>query len=543
MPSLTTTMTETPARARNRWVGMLAPSLADCFFAALLAWLFLGGGGKMLLSDGDTGWHIRTGDYILANHAVPRKDLFTFTKPDEPWFAWEWLTDVLFSSLHSAWGLKAISLVAGITLVGAATLVFCRMLWSGGNLFLALGAALLVNGATLVHFLARPHIFTFLLLAASLWLLARDRRSPDARIWLLAPITALWVNLHGGFIALLVCLALTSVGYGLQWMFAERGENLFFARRYAALTAVCSLATLVNPYGYRLHMHIVGFLQSRFVLDTVEEFQSPKFRGENMLQFEALLLAGLALVGMLLAKRKFVEAILILFWAQASLTSVRHAPIFVIVATPILVETLSASWNRWSLGKSRQSLAGILRDVGNEFSGSSLRATIWAPVLIFGLTLSMAKGNTEMWPQDFPKLKFPIATIDQYSAQLAPVTGPMPRTFTSDQWADYLTYRFYPRIRIFVDGRSDFFGPALGKEYVNLASGRNDWEALLNRYRIDQALIPVEWPLAELLKRSSGWKLIKDDGLAILFERRTPVLMESKDSAESTGSATRSLVP
>src|SRR5206468_9836099 len=107
------------------------PSLADCFFAALLAWLFLGGGGKMLLSDGDTGWHIRTGDYILEHHEVPRKDLFTFTKPDEPWFAWEWLTDVAFAGLHRAWGLKAVSLLAGIALIGAATLVFCRMLWSG----------------------------------------------------------------------------------------------------------------------------------------------------------------------------------------------------------------------------------------------------------------------------------------------------------------------------------------------------------------------------------------------------------------------------
>ena len=63
------------------------PSLADFFFAALLAWLFLGGGGKTLLGDGDTGWHIRTGDYILANHTVPHKDLFTFTKPEEAWFA------------------------------------------------------------------------------------------------------------------------------------------------------------------------------------------------------------------------------------------------------------------------------------------------------------------------------------------------------------------------------------------------------------------------------------------------------------------------
>ena len=542
MPSLATTAIA-PVQRQHRWLSALAPSLTDCFFAALLAWLFLGGGAKSLLGDGDTGWHIRTGDYILERHTVPQKDLFTFTKPDEPWLAWEWLCDVLFASLHRIWGLKAVSLVAGLALCGAATLLFCRMLWSGGNLFLSLGAALLANGSTLVHFLARPHVFTFLLLAASLWLLARDRRSPGAAVWLLVPITAVWVNLHGGFVSLLVCLGLTAAGYGLEWLFADREQSLPFLKRYVALTGACTLATFLNPYGYRLHLHIAGFLQSSFVLDTVEEFQSPKFRGENMFQFELLLFAGLALIGMLLAKKRFVEAILILFWAQACLTSVRHAPIFVIVAAPILVEELSEAWNRWSWGKHPSSVIGILRDLGNEFSGATLRATIWAPVMIVGLSISMANGSTDMWPENFPKTTFPIKLIEQHTARLAPLTEPMPRIFTSDQWADYLTYRFYPRIRIFVDGRSDFFGPVLGKEYVHVAGGRHEWEEVLNRYRIDLAIVPVEWPLAELLKRNSGWRVIEDDKLAILFERRTPVLMKSKVSAESPISAKRNSLP
>jgi len=127
--------------------------------------------------------------------------------------------------------------------------------------------------------------------------------------------------------------------------------------------------------------------------------------------------------------------------------------------------------------------------------------------------------------------------------RLAPVSGQMPRIFTSDQWGDYLTYRFYPRIRIFVDGRSDLFGPTLGKEYVQAAGGHYEWEQVLNRYGIEIALVPIDWPLAELLKRNAGWRLLKDDGFAILFERRTPVLMETEVSAESTGSTPRSLYP
>src|SRR5262249_21381023 len=150
---------------------------------------------------------------------------------------------------------------------------------------------------------------------------------------------------------------------------ADKKSNLYFLKRYCSLAGVCSLATFVNPFGYRLHLHIANYLQSSFVLDTVEEFQSPKFRGENMLQFEVLLFAGLGIVGLLLARKRFVEALLVLFWGQACLTSVRHAPIFAMVAAPILVEQLTEDWNRWSAGKSRQSFTGILRDLGNEFSG------------------------------------------------------------------------------------------------------------------------------------------------------------------------------
>ena len=542
MQALTTT--SVPATKAHSWAGMLLPSLTDFFFGALLLWLFVGGGGKSLLGDGDTGWHIRTGDYILEHHTVPHKDIFTFTRPNEPWFAWEWLSDVLFSWIHQGWGLKGIVLMAGVLLCITATILFCHMLWSGGNLFFALVAAILANGASSVHFLARPHVFTFVLLALSMWLLARDRRQPDRAIWLLAPATAVWVNLHGGFLALIACLGLTAAGYGLQWLFNRGAGDMFFLRRYSILTAVCSLATLVNPYGYRLHMHLAEYLRSSFVMDAVQEFQSPTFRGERMFQFEVLLFAGLAMAGVLLTKKRFVEALLIVFWAQAALTSVRHVPIFAIVAAPILIGQLSEVWNDWTRYMSRGSILGIVRDLGNEFAAKSLRATVWAPAMVTMLAMSMASSaNSEVWMDDFPKAKFPVSLLNQYAARLNPVTGPMPRIFTSDEWGDYLTYRFYPHIRIFVDGRSDLYGAALGKEYVKLASGNHEWEQLLDRYGIEIAIVPVEWPLAELLKRNNSWRLVKDDGLGILFEHRTPVLMKSEVSAERFNSITRYLLP
>ena len=41
---------------------------------------------------------------------------------------------------------------------------------------------------------------------------------------------------------------------------------------------------------------------------------------------------------------------------------------------------------------------------------------------------------------------------------------PSARIFTHDQWGDYLIYRLYPQTKVFMDGRSDFYGTGLRKE-------------------------------------------------------------------------------
>jgi hypothetical protein len=97
----------------HRWARVLIPSLSDLFFLAALAWLFMGVyGWTALLADADVGWHIRTGEYILDHHRVPYQDLYSFSRPGAPWYAWEWLSDVIFGSLHRLAGLKGVVLTA-----------------------------------------------------------------------------------------------------------------------------------------------------------------------------------------------------------------------------------------------------------------------------------------------------------------------------------------------------------------------------------------------------------------------------------------------
>jgi hypothetical protein len=494
---------------------LFTPSVSDCFFIALMVWLFAWGenGWISLLGDGDTGWHIRTGQYILQHHAVPTQDLFSFSRPGAPWFAWEWLTDVINAALFGIGGLKAIVLMAGSMIALFATVILRYTLWRGANPLVAAVTTMLAVGASSMHFLARPHLFTLLLLPMCLWVVEADRRKNTPWLWALIPVTALWTNLHGGFVVFLACLGLLVLACAIEVALGRRiGESHWpQIRRYSALLAGCSLASLVNPYGVRLHVHIYEYLRADWIKNVVQEFEAPTFRTEAQLQLEVLLLAGLITAGFLLRRGRFAEALWVVFLAHASLTSVRHAPLYAAIAAPLIGCEISEWWRNGVASMKKSSALRILYQLGADLTPGFRRTSIWPALLILSLAWLDAPLK---WPRDFPSDAFPTAMVHQHAGLIA--SG---RLLTPDQWGDYIIYSFYPRQKVYVDGRSDFYGEKLGREYLHLLQGSYDWRAIVDRNGFNVALLPVDWPLASVLKLDPSWHLVQDDSRVVLFER------------------------
>jgi hypothetical protein len=469
----------------------LAPSLVDVFFCSLLAaTVARPGGWTALLADGDTGWHIRTGEIVLSTGRAPLTDPFSFTRPGQPWFAWEWLADALFAQAARLGGLGAVAGVAGVVLCLASTVLFAWMLRRGAGLWIAAGVTLAAANAASVHSLARPHVFSILFYTAALWMLDEDRRAHGRLLWLLIPLTALWANLHAGFVALVATLVLCAV--------VERSA------RYGAAAVACLLASLANPYGWRLHAHIWEYLGSSWIVDHVQEFQSPNIRSENTLIFAAMLLAAAALA---LRAPRF-EGALALLWGFAALRSARHIPFFAIAAAPVL----AAGWAQWWRNAGPRSAWLLWWNIGQGL-GARRMATLWLPLAAVAAVAAPSGMRVE-----FPAARFPAVAVERNALWLAP-PGRMPRILTSDQWADYLIYRLYPRQRVFFDGRSDFYGAALGSEYRDLLGASGDWRGALERRGFERALLPHDWPLATMLDHEAGWRRVYEDPVAILFVR------------------------
>lgn len=489
----------------RRW---MVPSLADLFFLALVVWMLVftnAGAPNGLLQDAATGFHIRTGEQMLDTGSFPYQDTFSFSKPDGAWYAWEWLADIVFALLFRAFGLKGVILLGAFTLAGSCWVVFRHMAWRGANALASLFVLHAVVAAGSVHFLARPHAFTLLFLAISFFLLDRDRRWGDRKIWWLVPLSALWVNLHGGFVGLLISVGILAVGAVMEREFGR-------ARRYAALGGACFAATLANPYGFALYGHLVDYLRAGWIRKIVMEFQAPPLETPAGMYFEALLFAGIAVAAYLIRERKWGEALLIAAWAHAALLSIRHVPIFAVVAAPALAVTLTGWMDEWAAAAGRGSVARILKSIGEEHAAGLRRSSLLIPALA---VLLFAGDWGLRYPTDFPAAKYPLEAIAKHNEVLRTT-----RLFTLDAWGDYLVYRNYPGQRVFFDGRTDYYGAARSEEYLTLVNGTPGWKQLLDRYQIETVMLAEAAPLVEFLKESPGWRRLDQlDGVVILTRR------------------------
>ena len=167
-------------------------------------------------------------------------------------------------------------------------------------------------------------------------------------------------------------------------------------RRYGTLAALCSLATLLNPYGWQLHLHIVRYLGSSWIMGHVQEFQSPQIRSEASIVFALLLLSAAALA----ARAGRFEALLVLVWGFLALRSARHVPFFAIAAAPVLAQGVAAYWARLASRSPSRAPLRIFWDLAREF-GRCPRVSLWLP-LAAAVVMAAVPGA------GFPDSVFPV---------------------------------------------------------------------------------------------------------------------------------------
>ena len=94
---------------------ILLPTIGNIIFVALL-FVLVFNSGNGLLGDGDSGYHIRTGELILKEWRIPALDPYSYHVPPLQWTAHEWLAEVIMATIHSVSGLTGIVLFFAVLL-------------------------------------------------------------------------------------------------------------------------------------------------------------------------------------------------------------------------------------------------------------------------------------------------------------------------------------------------------------------------------------------------------------------------------------------
>jgi len=528
---------------RSQFAIKFLPSLAD--FAFLLPLAFLFGrldGVPTLLSDGDTGWHIRTGDWMVANRAIPTHDLFSFSKPGGVWYAWEWLSDLLFSGLNHLGGLRAVVLLSLLLLACTFGLLF-RLARRHANPVVAILTVTVAAAASSVHWLARPHLFTLLFLVGFFFVMERVRegrtRVAGIPYYALLPLaTVLWTNLHGGFVAGILLVGLYGAGELLRVALApDPALRRPAARRAAAWCGValaCLAASLANPYGWRLDVHLFQYLRDPYASQHISEFLTLSFHHPAAIFFEVLLLGSAVAVFRCASEGRYTHSLLLLVFGHAGLLAARNIPLFAIVSTPLV----AASVDAWLERLPRLAVAGWLRDAGARLNrivaetASTDDIPRWRLASIAGFALVAAVLFAPAPPRKFraeydPKT-YPAAAADVLRRD------PAARVFTNDVWGGYLIWRLYPAGKVFVDGRSDFYGDEFENQYLDVMNVKRGWEKILGGFGVDTILLPPSASLSGALKESSRWRVVYDDGVALIFRPVAGVAGLSRPAAGTT---------
>lgn len=503
-------------------------SLSDfAFLIPILVLFWCTTGVGWLLTDSDTGWHIRTGEWILRNRRVPAVDIFSFTKPGSPWFAWEWLSDVMMDAVHHVAGLRGIVLLSLVLLALTSTCIYRNAVAESGHRLTALVLTTLAMAASTIHWLARPHLVTPLLAAVFLGTLIRVQRSGKTHLLLvLPPLTILWVNLHGGFFVGIVLLITYALGSVIQDFIQENRVRVRRRAKDYALTAVaCAVASLVNPYGYHLHLHIVQYLGTSFYVQRISEFQSADFHSFSAAYFETLLAFAIAAAFWHFASGRLIQVMLLLSWAHLALFSVRNVPIFAVVAAPSIAWALrewlayarSSSSLKWlrRFSSSVSELEGGLQLIASHRKRGRLHSVPCLAIVTLGVLLAYP-GHLKALHAEFDPNRFPVMAASVLSQQTAPESI---RLYASWQWGGYLIYRLWPSLKVFDDGRTDFYGPEFVQDGLDVWDAHSNWSTILAEYHVNATLLPVDSALATVLRERPDWKPVYQDQVAVLFER------------------------
>ena len=489
--------------------------------AALLAGAIL---GAFQIANTSIGWHLASGRYIIEHRSFLRADPFTFTAFGTPWIDHEWLFQVTVATADALGGAPLLVLFRMAIVATLAGLLLVIGVRNGLSPTVALVLSVLCVAGARPRFFLRPELVTLVVVPAVVWLyLSRTQRRSWWWLGALGALVVLGVNAHGGVLVLPFLIGGLLASRTFQMILAARWSWPEFSSG-AAAAAVCGLAVLANPYGWRLY--VVPFRLAHLVGQP--HIPNPEWVAPTPMAWPSLYVAMVAAVAVMALKERRAEP-----WALVGMTSVlalrhvRNLGLF-FVLLPLAVAPSLARWRALAEQADRPGLV-------------ARRQRVLAIVLALVLTVALAAAPRPRFGFVFAEDYYPEAACSFLDRERLPAG----KLYNDVRFGGYLINRYCPPRTVFLDDRNEIHEPLLRTFWEIFArSDVKAWNALLAGYGIDTALVRyhpttrVRTPEGEDLGErgfsalwfpARDWALVYWDDVAMVLVRRnaaSPELLE-----------------
>lgn len=499
---------DSPPPSRAGVLPWLMPSLTQWLWLVILLILLAQPWRTMMVaSDGDPCLHWRVGEYMLETGRIIRADVFSHTRLGQPIISKEWLSEIIFAEAGRTAGLYGLAVVAALLIATTFALLHRQLTRETGHHVVAIFVTLMAAWAAWMHWLARPHAFSFLL--AVLWgdALRRFDRGASARrlVITLGVLMLLWVNLHGGYLAGLITLGIYWLGAAVELVRARADRSRWSAARQklnilTSAVALCGIVSLCNPSGYKLHIHNLHFLRSDYLTNWLAEYASSNFHAPDSRGFLAWLALTFLTLAVLRPRLSPTSGMLLIVWTYSALYATRNIPLLVIFVSPILAAALAEASPAW------------VRRFSDRLGETYESSRGWLLVSVAAIVaIAVVPRPIEMSPK-----KWPVAAVEFIQQHPDQFEGNM---FNQYIWGGYLLHAL-PEHRVFVDGRTDFYGEALIRQYDDTSLLHTNWQQALQQYNVSWTLLPSDQRLNLALALLPHWRCVYSNEVATIFRKQ-----------------------
>ena len=434
------------------------------------------------LRDGDTGWHLATGAWIVAHGRVPTTDPFSFTAAGRLWVAHEWLSELAMYASYRVAGWSGLIGTAMATLFALVAYEIRRWLSPRASIV----ALLMLITGLLPSLLARPHILALPILAAWLIVLLHARERGRAPPFGFALLMLVWANAHGSFV---FGLALVGV-FALEALIAAApSDRRRVVLGWGAFGVACAVAATVTPAG--IDGLVFPFYVDRLkLLAHLNEWQPADFA--TFSGFEAILLATLAVLLLRPVRIPPIRLLLMLGVLHLALQHTRQEIVLVVVGILVLAEPLGKAWTAKTAP-----------------SATPQRASRSIGVVILLLAIGLAGYRVAL-----PVVRADSAGVPIKALRHVPPPLRRQRVFNEYSFGGSL---ILAGIRPYIDGRSDMYGDPFTLDYFAIAGGDTTlWRAANARWHFGWTILPPRSPLVRMLDRDPAWQRIYADNVAVI---------------------------